>query len=127
MFLSQLLTDAKQNYWPTELEIAGFVWTMKKIRHLVKLSKHKVVIQMDHLTIVDIVKQHSVVFTTSTIQTNLRLVRVSQFLCRLNLNLCYKPGKKNIVPDTLSQLASTNTGKLLRDYNKLDALSTIDV
>ena len=25
MFLSQLLIDVKQNYWLTELEIAGFV------------------------------------------------------------------------------------------------------
>ena len=44
MFLSRILTDAQRNYWPIELEIAGFVWVIKKVRHLVELSKYKVVI-----------------------------------------------------------------------------------
>ena len=127
MFLSQLLTDVEQNYWPTELEIAGFVWVIKKIRYLVKSLKYKVMIQIDHSAIVDIVKQCSIVSITSTIQMNLRLVRALQFLCRFDLGVCHKSGKENIVPDALLQLASTNTGKLLRDYNKLDVLTTIDV
>ena len=58
---------------------------------------------------------------------NLKLVKVSQFLCRFNLDVCHKPGKENIVPDALSQLVSTNTGKLPKNYNKLDALAIIDI
>ena len=34
IFLSRSLTVAESNYWPTELEIAGLVWVLKKIRHL---------------------------------------------------------------------------------------------
>lgn len=60
-------------------------------------------------------------------QINLRLVKASQFLCRFNLDVRYKPGKENIVPDALSQLVSTNTSKLPKDYNKLDTLTMIDI
>lgn len=54
LFLFRLLTAAKKNYWPTELEIAGFVWVIKKLRHLVKLSRQSVIIQTDNLAILDI-------------------------------------------------------------------------
>lgn len=104
MFLSRFLADAERNYWPTELEIAGFVWVVKKT---------------DHSAIVDIVKQRSIVSTTSTMQMNLSLVRASQFLCQFNLDVRYKPGKENIAPDALSRLASTNTGKLTKECVKI--------
>ena len=125
MFLSRLLTDAERNYWPTELEMAGFIWILKKIRHLVESSKHKVVFQTDHSAIVDIAKQRSIVSTTSTIRNNLRHVRASQFLCQFsNLEIRHKPGKENIVPDALSRLASLNTSTpaLPPGYDELEAL-----
>lgn len=43
-FSSRLLTAAEKNYWPTELEIAGFVWVIKKVRHLIESSCVKVII-----------------------------------------------------------------------------------
>lgn len=56
LFLSGLLTLAEKNYWPTELEIAGFVWVVKKVRHLIELSKSGVIIQTDHSSIIDILQ-----------------------------------------------------------------------
>ncbi len=44
LFLSRLLTLAEKNYWPTELEIAGFVWVIRKIRHVVESLRAKVII-----------------------------------------------------------------------------------
>lgn len=44
LFLSRLLTLAEKNYWPIELEIAGFVWVIRKIRHVVESSRAKVII-----------------------------------------------------------------------------------
>ena len=35
LFPSRMLNTAEANYWPTELEIAGIVWTVKKVRHLI--------------------------------------------------------------------------------------------
>ena len=74
LFLSRLLTDAKTRYWPTELKIAGIVWVVKKIRHMIEASTHCTVVYTDHSTAISIVRQTSL-NTTSTEKLNLRLVR----------------------------------------------------
>ena len=122
MYLSRMLTSAERNYWPTELEIAGFVWTIKKVRHLVESSKLPVVIQTDHSAILDIMKQSSITSTTSTLRMNVRLVRASQFLRQFRLDVRHKPGKEHIVPDALSRLASATSPTLPDDHSELDVL-----
>ena len=121
MFLSRLLTDAERNYWPTELEVAGLVWAVRKIRHLIESSKSSVVVYTDHSATVDICKQASLT-TTSTVRLNLRLIRASQYLQRFDLDVRHKPGKKNVVPDALSRLASTNQYAMPPGHAELDAL-----
>lgn len=44
LFFSKLLASAEKNYWPTELEIASFVWVMKKVRHIIESFKSNVII-----------------------------------------------------------------------------------
>ena len=122
LFLSRELSAAERNYWPTELEIAGFVWTIKKIRHMVESSNHPVVIQTDHSAIVDIMRQSSITSTTSTVRMNTRLVRASQFLRQFRLEVRHKPGKEHIVPDALSRLASAKPPAVSNDHSELDAL-----
>ena len=121
-FLSRLLTLAERNYWPTELEITGFVWVVKKVRHIIESSKSSVTIQTDHFAILDILQQSSVTSTISTMRLNLRLMRASQFLQQFKLDVRHKPGKKHIVPDVLSHLASTNTGHADPYHSELDIL-----
>lgn len=87
LFLSRLLTSTEQNYWPIELEIAGFVWVVKKVRHIIESSKSNVIIQTDHSVIIDILQQSSVISTTSTMRLNLRLVQASQFLQQFKLDV----------------------------------------
>lgn len=53
-FLLKLFAPAERNYWPTELEIAGFVWIVKKVRHIIESSKSSVIIQTDHSAILHI-------------------------------------------------------------------------
>ena len=124
MFLSRLLTDAEKNYWPTELEIAGFVWVIKKLRHIVESSKYPVIIQTDHSAILDIIRQSSITTTISIMRMNVRLVRASQFLRQFQLDVRHKPGKEHIIPDVLSRLASTNSYNLASDHSELDCLFT---
>ena len=121
MFLSRLLTDAEKNYWPTELEVAGLVWTVRKIRHLIESSKSRVVVYTDHSATVDIAKQGSLT-TTSTVRLNLRLVRASQYIQRFELDVRHKPGKRNVIPDALSRLASTNDQPEPPGHAELDVL-----
>ena len=124
IFLSRLLLLAEQNYWPTKLEIAGFVWAIKKVKHMIESSLHPVVIQTDHSAIIDIMKQTSIVATSSTIRMNVCLVRASQFLRQFTLEVRHKPGKEHIISDVLSHLASTNRGNKgsINNYLELDAL-----
>ena len=124
MFLSRLLTSAEKNYWPTELEIAGIVWTLRKVRHMVESSKQAVKIQTDHSAIIDIMRQNSIVSTSSTMRMNTRLIRASQFLKQFNLDISYKPGKEHIVPDALSRLASSSKQDLPDHHSELDVLFT---
>ncbi len=124
LFLSRLLTPAERNYWPTELKIAGFVWVVKKMRHIIESSKSSVIIQTDHSAIIDILQQSSITSTTSTMRLNLRLVRASQFLQQFKLDVRHKPGKEHIIPDALSRLASANTQHPDPQHSELDALFT---
>ena len=126
IFLSRLLTSAEKNYWPTKLEIAEFVWVLKKIRHIIESSQHPIMIQTDHSAILDIIKQNSIVSTTSTMRINVRLVRASQFLRQFNLEVRHKPKKEYIISDALSRLASVNHGQEseIPQYSELDVLFT---
>ena len=105
LFLSRQLTSAETRYWPTELEMAGIVWVVKKIRHLIEASTKPTIIYTDHSAAIGIVRQSSM-NTTSTEKLNLRLIRASEYLQRFRIELRHKPGKTNIVPDALSRLAS---------------------
>ncbi len=127
IFLSQLLIPAERNYWPTELEIAGFVWVLKRVRHVVESSRSKVIVQTDHSAILDITQQPSITSTNSTTRINVRLVKASQYLHTFSkLEICHKPSKEHIVPDALSRLASANTNLSSLDpkYSEPDALFT---
>ena len=108
LFLSKLLNDAEKRYWLTELEVAGLVWTIRKIRHMVEASEHPIIVYTDHATILEIVKQTSL-NTVSVEKLNLRLVRASEYLQRFRLDVTYKPSRIHYPPDALSRLASRET------------------
>lgn len=56
LFLSQLLNPAKTRYWLIELELVGIVLVIKKIRYMIKSSKHLILIFTDHDRILRIAK-----------------------------------------------------------------------
>lgn len=125
LFLSRLLTSAETRYWPTELEIAGIVWVLKKTRHLIESSSIPTVIYTDHGSALGIAKQTTLT-TSSTDKLNLRLVRASDYIQRFNLEIRHKPGAQHIIPDALSRLSSLNIDEKRRqdDEGELDALFT---
>lgn len=53
IFLSRLSKKAEARYWPTELKVAGLIWVLRKIRHLVESAK-RVVMFTDHDAIIEI-------------------------------------------------------------------------
>jgi predicted nucleic acid-binding Zn ribbon protein len=102
-FLSKRLNKHEMNYWPTELEVAGLVWTVRKVRHLIDDSS-EVVVFTDHQATRDIVKQTNFRHSTPHRQ-NLRLVRASLYLSQFpQIKVLHIAGKLNIIPDALSRL-----------------------
>lgn len=118
LFLSRLLTDPERRYWPTELEMAGLVWVVKRIRHMIESAKATTVIFTDHSANPSIVKQ-TTLNSGNTDKLNLRLVRASAYLSQFNIDVRYKTGKSNVIPDALSRLPSNNS---TRDSANLDTL-----
>ena len=123
MFLSRMLTNAEQKYWPTEGELACMVWAIKKTRHLVEAVKYPVIIYTDHQANPSIAHNASMK-TTSVEKFNLRLVRASEYLQRFDIQVRWKPGKQYFVPDALSRLPSDNIyeSHLDSEYSELDCL-----
>ena len=119
LFLSRLLTKAEKSYWLTELEVAGLVWVLKKVRHMAESTTTHIL--TDHSSIVDIATQKSL-NTSAAWKMNLRLVRASKFFQRFDLDVKHKPGKDNVVPDALSRLASSNKSNYPPTRSELDAL-----
>ena len=68
-YLSRLLSKYEHNYWPTELEIAGIVWSLQKTRHM---AEGCVAVKMytDHKSTEDILNARSLK-TTSSVRQNL--------------------------------------------------------
>ena len=109
LFLSKMLNQVEQNYWPTELEVIGIVWVIKKVRHMVESTKRPpTVIYTDHSAAIPISRQTSLT-TFSTDKLNLRLIRASQYLSMFNLSVRHKARKTNIVPDALSRLQGSSS------------------
>ncbi len=69
LFLSRLLKNAETRYWPTEMELAGVVWVLTKIRHMVDTAP-KTIIYTDHGAALGIAKQ-TILTTSSTDKLNL--------------------------------------------------------
>ena len=124
LFFSRQLTAAKRNYWSTELKTFELMWTIKKIKHFIQSSHHRVIIQTDHQTIVDICEQILITSINLTLRMNIRLIKASQFLNQFNLNIRYKSRKNHIVSNALSRLASANIELLSKEHFELNVLYT---
>ena len=107
LFLNRLLNFAEIKYWSTELEIIDIIWILKKIRHLMKAFTSVTMIYIDHDVALKIVKQISLI-TIFINKLNLRLIRVSDYLQRFNLNIRHKLKKQHIISDILSRLIFVN-------------------
>ncbi len=123
MFLSKLLTTAERNYWWTELETTNLICIIKKIRHLIQSSKKSVIIQIDHVVIIDICNHTSIINTNFVMKINLRLIRVLQFLNQFsNLKIRHKSRKYHLISDVFFRLQSLNKENLSNDHAKLNEL-----
>jgi hypothetical protein len=120
-YLSKRLNKHEINYWPTELEVAGLVWTVRKIRHLVDDSK-SVFVFTDHQATKGIAAQENFRHSAPHRQ-NLRLVRASLYLSQFpQIKILHIPGKLNVMPDALSRLQSLQADDITDEEDIYEAL-----
>lgn len=119
LFLSRMLTEAESKYWPTKLEMAGLVWVVRRIRHIIEAAKHTSVVFTDHAANTAIAKQTTLT-SSNTNKLNLRLVRASAYLSQFDLDIKYRPGKEHVIPGALSRLSSSNSLSANKHSDTLD-------
>ncbi len=103
LFLSKILSRAEINYWSIELKMIELMYKIKKIAHIIKLSKHSTIIYIDH----DVNSAIIAVIKLSTITTNrlnMKLVRAFMYLSQFRLNIRHRSEKFNVVSDALDKL-----------------------
>lgn len=92
LLVSKLLSPNEANHWPTELEVAGLVWAVDRT-----------IVYTNHATTPSVVRQTSLQ-SLNTDKLKLRLLRSSQYLSQFNLDVRWKAGFDDVVPDALSWL-----------------------
>ena len=113
--------EVEIKYWPTELEMAGLVWVIRKMRHLIEIAKKTTVIYTDHAANTFLTKQ--IIFATNNIdKLNLRLVKFSLYFFQFRFNVKYRFGKKHVIPNAFSRLSSGNGPITLPRNNPNDFL-----
>ncbi|RYC55019.1 hypothetical protein CHU98_g11190 [Xylaria longipes] len=107
-FLSRLLAHAEKRYWPTEMEVLGFVWALRKTRHWIDVAQAGVYIFTDHRAIIGLTNHKDIVNSTALSSKNLRLIRAMEYISRFTFSIMHKPGKLHIIPDALSRLPTAS-------------------
>ena len=76
-YLSRILNDAEKQYWPTEMEVLGFVWTLAKWRHWIDgTHAPPATLFTDHNAIVDLPRNStSIANSTAGSVGNKKLLR----------------------------------------------------
>ncbi len=76
IFLSKCLTPAQSRYWPTELEVAGLLWVVRRLHHMIRASLTPTVVWTDHASTPGLLQQIKL-SATNTDKLNLRLIRAA--------------------------------------------------
>ncbi len=124
VFLSKILTSAEKRYWSTELKIAVVVWMIKKLHHMIRASKHSIIIWTDHSTTTIIVKQTKLSIINID-KLNLRLIRVVMYLSQFNLDVRHKSERDHVISNVLSRLSFFENEKSQENHDS-NILNDID-
>jgi hypothetical protein len=126
MFFNKILISIETRYWFIELEMIVIIWVMKKIRHLIKTFQvFLTMIFIDHAFAFDIVKQTSLNITNFD-KLNLRLIRVSQYLSSMKIEIRVRSKKFHVISNALSRLINVTNKKNSSNTND-DTFEDLDI
>ncbi len=125
VFLSKILTSVEKRYWSTELEIAAVVWVIKKLHHIIRASKHSIIIWTNHSTTTVIVKQIKLSII-NTNKLNLRLIKIAMYLSQFDLNVRHKAERDHVISNVLSRFSCFDKKRFTRNENN-DTLNDVEM
>ena len=98
------------------MKVVYLVWILQKIHHLVKASKHDIIIYTNHSVILDIAKQ---IFLTIffTNKLNFCLVQASQYIQLFYFRIFHKSEKTHLISDILFKLSSSTFSNNIDTFN----------
>ena len=123
LFLNRFLNSVESRHWSTKLKLTNLVWILRKVRHLVKSTRHQIIIYTNHDVSIEIIKQINL-FIFSTDKLNLRLIRASEYIQRFSLTIRHKSEKFHIVSDALSKLFIFEKSSSNNNESEFDVLFT---
>lgn len=102
--------------------MTDLVWTVRRIAHMMRFSKHLTMIYIDHDVNATIADQITL-STTNIDKLNMKLIRASIYLSQFRLEIRHRSEKSNIVSDALSRL-TTRKHSMIDNLNlKQDSVS----
>ena len=107
LFLFRMLNEVETKYWSIEFEMCELVWVVRRVRHMIEVAKHTIVIFTDHVANTFISKQ-IIMNSSNTNKLNLRLVRAFTYLSQFKLEVKYRSNKEHVIFDALFRLFSEN-------------------
>ena len=104
IFLSKCLTPAEFRYWPTELEMIGVVWAVRKMHHMIRALQDITTIWTNNSAIANIAKQIKLSLSNDD-KLYLRLIRARAYFLQFNISIKHKSGQDYVIPNALSRLS----------------------
>ncbi|RYC62820.1 hypothetical protein CHU98_g3380 [Xylaria longipes] len=103
--LSRPLTEAEKRHWPTEMELCGFVWLLKKCKQWLNTAKMTPIVFTDCKATLGLCNRNTnIASSTASSNSNRKIVHALEYISQFKLRIIHKSGKSHIVPDALSRL-----------------------
>ena len=103
IFFFKIFIDSKSRYWSTKMKITYLMWTIKKIRYLIKTCQLSTIYYINHSFITKIVNQ-IILFISFIDKLNFRFVRAFQYFSQFDFKIRHRSKKLNTIFDAFFKL-----------------------
>ena len=116
LFFLKLFTEAESKYWSTKLKITIFVWTIRRIVHIIRSSKHFTIIYTDHEANFMIVAETKL-STININKLNMKFIKIFIYFFQFRIEMRHKLEKFNVVSNALNKLFIKSNNKSINSLN----------
>ena len=116
LFFSKFFTETESRYWSTELKMTTLVWTVRRIAHMIRSSKHFIIIYTNHETNFMIVAETKL-STININKLNMKFIKAFIYCFQFRIKMRHKFKKFNVVSNALSKLSIKLNNKSINSLN----------